>query len=368
MLHDVAEQLVATRHEVVVLTSSGGYVNTEAELSESSLPKFDIRVVRQSSAVPRLINWGWFWIQAVVRVPLMRWDRCLVLTDPPFLMIAGLFSKILHGNSRKMFWWTMDLYPDALAAAGILSPKNPLYWILRQFVEMGLRALDGVIALGPRQHRSLQAYSRWRSTDQFCIVVPPWDSRLVQRPPLGENSVVRRFGWDGLTIALYAGNLGEGHTFTEILEGARWFQVNGKTEWLFVFAVRGSGVAALKVQAAGLPNVIVMDYLPEDETAPLLWSAAVHLISMKPGWEGTIVPSKLYGVIRTEAPVLFIGPEDSDTAEELRRLHRGKVLRSGADGATVAATLQQLGQPAWRATPLTEIGGMGQVAEYICRP
>ncbi len=35
---------------------------------------------------------------------------------------------------------------------------------------------------------------------------------------------------------------------------------------------------------------------------------------MADGWEGIIVPSKLHGVLRTDAPVLFIGLWESDTA------------------------------------------------------
>jgi hypothetical protein len=180
--------------------------------------------------------------------------------------------------------------------------------------------------------------------------------------------VLKRYGWEDLNIALYAGNLGEGHTFREFVEGARWFHLRKRRDWLFVFAVRGSGVASLRAEMGDQPNVRVMDYLPEVETAPLLWSATVHLISMKPGWEGVIVPSKLYGVIKTEAPVLFIGPGDADIAEEVRRLRRGKVLPSGSDGTAVASALEELGQPRWRASPVTDVAGVERVADYVCQP
>ena len=363
MLHDVAERLVAGGHDVVVLASKRGYVKSEAGFSSSSPSRIDVRFIWQSSATPRLVNWGWFWIQAIVRVPLMRWDRCLLLTDPPFLAVAARLSKLLRRDSRKIFWWTMDLYPDALHAAGLIDSDSVVYRALQRCVESCLGSLDGAIALGPRQLDRLKAYRRWTSVGSH-IVVAPWDDRPLPKPPAGLNRVAKKFGWENVKVALYAGNLGEGHPYAEFLDAAKWFQSRGRHDWVFVFVVRGSRVARLRVESAGLPNVRVMDYLPEADTACLLWSASVHLVSMKPGWEGIIVPSKLYGIFKTEAHVLFVGPEDADTSEELRRLRLGKVLPWGCDGETVAAAMDELErQP--RSAPFASAAGIARVAEYV---
>jgi hypothetical protein len=50
----------------------------------------------------------------------------------------------------------------------------------------------------------------------------------------------------------------------------------------------------------------------------------------------------LYGCIRTGRPVLFIGPENADTAREIRAHDWGKVLPSGASGEEVAAAMLDL--------------------------
>jgi hypothetical protein len=63
---------------------------------------------------------------------------------------------------------------------------------------------------------------------------------------------------------------------------------------------------------------------------------------MSPGWEGIVVPSKLYGCIRTGRPVLFIGPENADTAREIRANDWGGVLPPGASGELVAAAILEL--------------------------
>ena len=85
--------------------------------------------------------------------------------------------------------------------------------------------------------------------------------------------------------------------------------------------------------------VEITGYASEEETPGLLASARVHLITMSPGWEGIVVPSKLYGCIRTGRPVLFIGPENADTAREICAHDWGKVLPPGASGEEVAGAI-----------------------------
>jgi hypothetical protein len=259
----------------------------------------------------------------------------------------------------------MDLYPEALEAAGILGASHPATRLLRCMNEIGLSAASGVIVLGPHQRVRLMRYKHWRSAEKFAIVVPPWDRRPIDRVSPSENRAIQRLGLAGRKVALYAGNLGEGHCFEEILEAARWFHAQGRTDWLIVFAVRGSGKPLLEAQSRPLPNVRITDYLPDSETADLLWAATVHLITMKPGWEGVIVPSKLYASLQTIAPVLFIGPNVADTVEEINRLDRGLALPFGTSGLTVAQTLDELAHSSWLRQPYKDLSGPERIAEYL---
>jgi hypothetical protein len=89
----------------------------------------------------------------------------------------------------------------------------------------------------------------------------------------------------------------------------------------------------------------------------------VHLITMSPGWEGIVVPSKLYGCIRTGRPVLFVGPENADTAREIRANDWGGVLPPGASGELVAAAILELAARPTREVRLKK--GAREVAERL---
>jgi hypothetical protein len=173
------------------------------------------------------------------------------------------------------------------------------------------------------------------------VVVPPWDDR---------EEVVRADDRRLENLALYAGNLGEAHAFVDLLRSVPFLP----NEWKLRFAVRGAKSVALRTsvqESVAAGRVIVSGYVSGDETAALLASARVHLITMASGWQGIVVPSKLYGCIRTGRPVLFIGPENADTAREILANDWGAVLPPGASGEEVAAAILEL---AARPTHATE--------------
>jgi hypothetical protein len=363
MSRDLALELHRQGHEVAVLVSGSDYAGAAAEKSDDGRI-FTIKATRELGR-GRLLSWGGFWIHALFAFASRDWDCCLMLTDPPFLPLAAWLTRPFRAARQRIYWWTMDIYPEALVAAGMIRSGGLRDRLLRQLNEAGLRVTSGVVALGPRQLQRLQTYRHWNPSATFAAVVPPWDFRSLPHDEAAVARIREQLGTHGQKVALYTGNLGEGHLFLPLVEGARWLWREGRKDWTFVFAIRGSGRAELEKLTAGLPNVKICDYFPVSETAGLLWSATVHLVTMKPGWEGVIVPSKLYGALSTQAPVLFLGPLNADTANELTKFSRGRSLPPEATGQMVAGTLDELASTADASVSPPTAAGPRQIAEFI---
>lgn len=337
MLQDVAHALVEAGHHVEVLTSKAAYAGVDDGMD-------DVAVVRVRTVwTPtrgQLGSWIVFLVQAVLRMPFLKWDRCVLLTDPPMLLAAAL---AMRKRNRRLYWWTMDLYPEALVAHGMVKPNGFAHRLLVRVNDSALRKVDGVVTLGACQTERLQAYASWpEDAAENYVEVSPWDYRPLPRVARADNAFLNAMGWQNRLVALYAGNIGAAHCFEEILAAARLHASDPLSRWVFAFVVRGPRRDALEEAAADLPNVVVLDYLPPEQSADLLWSADVHIITMRTGWEGIVVPSKLYGVLMTDAPVLFIGPLTADTALEITRLGRGEVLPVEASAVEVSEALERL--------------------------
>lgn len=344
MLLDVARELKRSGHEVEVLTSSGRYACADAGTDEADA--FRIRRLSVTGSHFRLFAWLSFCVQAWFVIPSIDFDLAILLTDPPFLLPAAWRTKHMDRargeRPRRIFWWTMDLYPEALIASGMFRTGGIVHQFLRWLNELGMQALDGIVCLGEQQHRLIRNYHSLRRSEAFTEVVPPWDNRPLRAVPRSENRFLKEMQLGGRRVALYAGNLGQAHTYRDFVRAAHHLQSQGRDDWRFVFVCRGAGRRGLERESRELKNVIVRDYVSPDMTPDLLHAADVHLITLNPIWNGIVVPSKLYGVLKTSAPVLFVGPEDADSAIEIRRLGAGRVLPVGCDPELMIETLDEM--------------------------
>jgi colanic acid biosynthesis glycosyl transferase WcaI len=364
MLSDVALQLSNQGHQVDVLTTRGTYAGNDGNSGGPSTAR--VHAVWSGWGGSRLLNWFLFFVQACVRVPLSSWERCVILTDPPFLVMSAILARLF--GRRGLYWWTMDLYPEALVAQGLIRRKGIVDRALSLINEMALISLNGVICLGECQRRRLESYRRWpKMSQKFHLVVPPWDQRPLPPVEPARNRFLIKFGWQDKITVLYAGNLGEAHTYQELLDAALVLAARGDLRWHFVFVVRGTNRAALESQCSGMSNVTVLDYQPEELASDMLWAAHIHVITMREGWQGVVVPSKLYGTLQTGAPTLFIGPPDADTADVVREQALGETLSPGVDGDIVVGALQRLAARQRRCARTDSALGAERIAEFVCQ-
>ena len=110
-----------------------------------------------------------------------------------------------------------------------------------------------------------------------------------------------------------------------------------------VFLFVGDGPRLKDVMAAqtaeNLPNIRFLDYFPREELHASLSIADVHLISMRAEMTGIVVPGKLYGVMASARPAIFVGPAHCETADTIRQADCGLTVRPGdVDGLVEAIT------------------------------
>ena len=296
-------------------------------------------------------------------------DVVVSLTSPPLL---GLLARgVAWRRGASLAHWVMDLYPDALVAAGVIRPRGATQALLRALSRAQYRRAALVVALGPRAQERLapQLPSGVR-----CAWVPLW-GRVGRAAPTAAAAERARRGWgERETVLLYSGNAGRAHCFEDFLAAARRLGRDGP---LWVFAGGGPRRGELERFAAAHPEarLELRPYVPEAELAATLCAADVHLVSLAPGWQGVSVPSKLAAAFAVGRPVLFVGPRDSEPAEWLRDSGGGWSVEPG-DAAALLAALAEAGRPdqrrergraaaAWAAHHLDRERGAARLAALV---
>jgi colanic acid biosynthesis glycosyl transferase WcaI len=143
-------------------------------------------------------------------------------------------------------------------------------------------------------------------------------------------------------VALHAGNLGHSVDFVALADAAR-----GLDPGIGIVMV-GAGARREELQrsAADIPNLRFLDYFPASELRHVLEAGDIHIVSIKPGLEGLVVPSKLYSSLSAGRPVLAAAPATSDVAVIVGAERCGVVIEPSNSGAIAHAISELAGDPA----------------------
>jgi len=318
-LTELAEDLASKGEAVSIVCGSSRYVRRKPGLLPLGVEvRNGVRIVRVSSTrLPkgvflfRLINLGSYFAGCLLAVLFVaRPDVVVCQTDPPLLpLVGGLYARLCRA---RFIFSINDLYPDVAVELGEIS--SPLWLRLLAFAtSFGLRRAELVTVLG----EDMKAKVIKKGCPPAKIVVTPhWVDTTLVRPYKEGNAFRREHGFQPSDfIVMYSGNLGLSQRLDEVLGVAA--DLGGLADLHFVIV----GEGARKVRLQGVARQLLLDgkvwFLPRQPMERLgesLSAADLHLVPLAPGVAGSVVPSKVYGIMASATPFLAICDRQSHVA------------------------------------------------------
>jgi len=156
-------------------------------------------------------------------------------------------------------------------------------------------------------------------------------------------------------VLLHAGNLGFYGAWQTLLAAARELEADGVG---LVFVGDGAQRASLEAAAARSTNVRFLPFFPPNKIASVLAAGDAHVITIKRGLEGVVVPSKLYGILAAGRPIVALASQQTDAASLGARYGFGVAADPDNPAELVAIVRAVLGDP----ERLAEMGTIARVA------
>jgi glycosyltransferase involved in cell wall biosynthesis len=307
---------LAAKHEVTLICGRPSYDPTDRRawrLWQSERLR-GVTVVRVGSTdyprtqmARRVLNYLSYVVLSVPRAIFAQCDVVLAMTDPPFEGIVGAFVAMLKG--KPFVYNIRDLYPD-MALGGSIVPPGLLARVWEILHRWALHRATRVIVLG--EDMKARIVAKGVPAERVSIVRDGVETAAISSAaPELDSEVISAIRSGFRFVLLHAGNLGFYGAWQTLLAAARELEGDGVG---LVFVGDGAQRASLEAAAARSTNVRFLPFFPSSKISSVLAAGDAHVITIKRGLEGVVVPSKLYGILAAGRPIVALASQQTDAA------------------------------------------------------
>src|SRR5262249_22802061 len=172
-------------------------------------------------------------------------------------------------------------------------------------------------------------------------VIHNWSDCDAIVPGQKDNPFAREHGLVDRFVLMHSGNVGLSQNLDVLVAAAD--RLRDKDRLVILIVGEGTKREALEadVRRRGLDNVRFLTYQPKATLHDSVAAADAFLVALKPGIEGYIVPSKLYGILAAGRPYVAAVDASCEAAGIARDFHCG-VIAAPDDPDDLAAKIAAL--------------------------
>lgn len=347
-INDLTQELVKRGHSVTVLTGIPNYpagnVCDAYRRNPKAFGHYGGATVRRVPMLARghgaarlFLNYLSFVLGACLWGPWRLRDQRadVIFVFEPSPVTVGLPAVLLGRIKRApVVFWALDLWPETLAAIGVVRSPRLLSWIGHMVKFIYERC---TLVLG-QSRGFLGSIAKYCSDTQKIRYFPSWAEGVFDRLNLVPAPEVPLR--EGVFNVLFAGNIGEAQDLPAVLAAAENLKHNASIRWLIVGDGRKSDWVREEVERRGLHgSVLLLGRFPVERMPSFYAHADALLVSLKkdPVFSMTI-PGKVQSYLMAGVPL--VGMLDGEGAKVILEANAGLVCPAGDAGGLAAAVLE----------------------------
>ncbi|MBV5262200.1 glycosyltransferase family 4 protein [Synechococcus moorigangaii CMS01] len=287
----------------------------------------------------KAVNGVLFLLRSVLHLAV-RWRKTqllLITTAPPFLPIIGYFINLIFRAPYICLLY--DLYPDIAVELGVVRERHWIVGIWQELNRRAWRRSQGLIVLSPAMKQHIVQLCP--EVESKITVIHSWaNPDLIVPLPKQENWFARQHELVQPFTVLYSGNMGRCHDIETLLEAVILLK-----DKPIKFVCIGDGAKRQmlleKIEQLGLTNLLLLPYQDKEVLPYSLTACDLSLVSVSPGMEKLVAPSKLYSALAAGRPIAVVCPPHSYLQELIQDANCGQAIANG-DGQGLANFIREL--------------------------
>lgn len=245
-------------------------------------------------------------------------------TPPTQGWLAGKLKKKID---CKFLYSLQDIFPDSLVTTDLWREESIIYKLGSKIANSAYETADSIIVISQAFKKNIiekgvpeskiKLVYNWVDTDEVKPV-RKIDNRLFDELRISRD----------VPTVVYAGNFGASQNGGIIIEAAKALQDENVQ---FVLFGGGSEYPAIRkrVEDEAMTNVYCFDLMPLSRVSEVYSLGDIVLITNAPGVGDCGMPSKLWSIMATNAPIIASIDPESELADVIRNHAGGHVSKAG---------------------------------------
>ncbi|MEL6927703.1 MAG: glycosyltransferase family 4 protein [Cyanobacteria bacterium J06600_6] len=327
LISELSHQLSEQNIEVNVFTGQPGYayqqeqapkieVDRRVKIRRTTFRQFYSQRIRSKT-----LNGAIFTLRSAWHLlrNARQYNAVILTTAPPFLAVVGYLANLV--TKLEYICLVYDLYPDVVIELGVISPNNAIAKLWHKINgHIWQRSQEIVVLSETMKHRIVAQHPT--IANQISVIHNWADPNWIEPISKAENWFAQQHQLRDKFTVLYSGNLGHCHDMDTILETAKLLR---EQEIQFVFI--GAGAKYQKCQAMvaelKLGNCLFLPYQDRANLPYSLTACDLALVSIAPGLEGVVAPSKVYGIMAAGKAIAAVCESHSYLRQLISDAHCG---------------------------------------------
>jgi len=232
----------------------------------------------------------------------------LIASNPPYAGIIGILFKIVHRSDSKYYFLLQDIFPESAALSGIMKQNSILYKFFNKLIYLTYKYSEYIIVLSTSMQEFLE--KKYPDLKSKIKVIENWAIEDIPVISKQENDFAKQHKLDEFFTVLYSGNLGRLHDIATITEAAKILK-NEPIKFVFIGDGAKTKIVKQAIENYQLQNILLLPYQPRELLPLSLTACDISLVSLIPGAESIVAPSKLYGMLAAERGIISISVPNS---------------------------------------------------------
>ncbi|MCD8843895.1 glycosyltransferase family 4 protein [Staphylococcus gallinarum] len=323
----MAEDLIVRGMNVDVMCGWPFEYAKEKEVKKTDVHKgINIRRLKYAqfnnkSKVGRIINFFSLFLKFFMNIPKMfKYDHILVYSNPPILpLIPDLLFRIFH---KKYSFVVYDIAPDNAIKTGATSEGSMIDKIMKYINKHVYKNASHVIVLGTEMKDYLLNNNISKNGDNIHIIPNWYDEKLVSEKDIN-NQVFKDIRDKYNKIILYSGNMGQLQDMDTIMKFL--LKVKNNHDICTILCGHGKKKAQIEkfIKDNDLKNVKMFDFLTGKDYSDALNISDSCIVSLVKEGIGLGVPSKSYGYLAAQKPLIAIMDVETDLVKQIKENDAG---------------------------------------------